>query len=124
MATGWARRRDATVHLDPLRASRDFALAALEASDGTRCATLACDPQIGRVSIGRAPDATIRLIDPHVSRVHAYVSWQPHLGTHVIEDAGSENGTFVDGVRIHRVQPLTEGVLLRLGQTALRYRRA
>ena len=71
------------------------ALAVLEVSDGTRCATLSCDPDIERIVIGRGLDATIRLADPYVSRAHACLTWQPQHGTHVIEDVGSDNGTFV-----------------------------
>ena len=117
------RSSDATVHLDPLRASRELAMAVLEASDGTRCATLSCHPEIQRVVIGRGAEATIRLADAHVSRCHAWLSWQAQLGTHLIEDAGSDNGTYVDGVRLRRAVPLADGALLRLGRTVLRYRR-
>jgi hypothetical protein len=55
-------------------------------------------PWSGLVTIGRAPDTDITLIDDRVSRVHAFihkvgVAWR-------VTDPGSLNGTLVDGRRI------------------------
>ena len=116
------RKTDLTMSLNPLTASRELALAMLESSEGARCATLSCHPEIGVVSIGRSPAATIRLNDAYVSRIHAEITWNAERGTHSIADLGTENGTYVDGLRIRRPTPLQDGALLRIGRTTLRYR--
>jgi diguanylate cyclase (GGDEF)-like protein len=70
----------------------------------------------GRVLIGRASDADVRFLDERVSRRHARISVEwPEIW---IEDLGSLNGTFVDGVRIHR-QPLRGGEKIHIGAAAL-----
>ena len=67
--------------------------------------------------IGREEGLDIALQDPEASRRHARVSWQ---GDHfVIEDLGSTNGTFVNGVQITSPQILNPGDSIGVGQTAL-----
>ncbi len=51
-----------------------------------------------RIEIGRDPDAAVTFDDPSVSRHHAAVIHDD--GDYVIEDLGSSNGTFVDGVPV------------------------
>lgn len=53
---------------------------------------------------GRAHDCAIVLDDPTVSRHHARLTVSRSGVT--IEDLGSRNGVFVDGVRIDGIQPL------------------
>ncbi len=56
----------------------------------------------GPVVVGRAPTAGILIHDPAVSREHARIeAVSPDLFE--IEDLGSRNGTFVNGVRIRKV---------------------
>jgi lysophospholipase L1-like esterase len=51
--------------------------------------------------------------DPQVSRRHASLTWD---GSHfIIQDLGSANGTFVNGVRISEPHTLKDGDLLGLG---------
>ena len=57
----------------------------------------------------------IVLIDPEVSRRHAALSVVD--GETAIEDLGSTNGTFVNGVRIERPTVLSEGDSVQLGNT-------
>src|SRR5687768_1590426 len=65
-------------------------------------------------------DGDVRLDSPTVSHRHARV-WA--VGPEVlIQDAGSANGTFVNGRRVDGVQPLADGDEIRLGDVAAIYR--
>ncbi|WP_153505791.1 FHA domain-containing protein [Cumulibacter manganitolerans] len=67
-----------------------------------------------RVTVGRSARCDVVLDDERVSRLHAVVRL---LGARaVIEDAGSTNGTYVDGVRIEGPTELREGAAVRLGR--------
>ena len=68
-------------------------------------------------TIGRSPDATIMLDDPEISRLHARVS-RAATGEFVLEDLGSRNGTFVNGVRVNH-RELTCGDKIRVGPQSL-----
>jgi pSer/pThr/pTyr-binding forkhead associated (FHA) protein len=70
--------------------------------------------------IGRAPDATIQLDFPGVSRYHARIALA--RGEAVIEDLGSKNGTLVNGEPIPRARRLADGDEIRVGGTALIFR--
>jgi len=72
----------------------------------------------GAVRIGRAPVCDIVLADPHVSRYHAELRWDPQQGWQV-RDLGSHNGTFVNGRRVSTA-PLREGDVLSVGRRHLR----
>ena len=69
------------------------------------------------VILGREEGVDIALRDPEVSRQHARVSWQ--AGTYVLEDLGSTNGTFLNGMQIAGQRPLRPGDSIGLGQTIL-----
>jgi FHA domain-containing protein/sigma-54 interacting transcriptional regulator len=60
--------------------------------------------------------------DPGVSRAHA-VFRRAHGGL-VVEDAGSEGGTWVDGERLRpgEARAVSDGVMVRMGRTILVYR--
>ena len=81
-------------------------------------------PETGRVlqlagsevTIGRA-EATLRLSDGTVSRQHARLFQRD--GQWIIEDIGSANGTFVNGVRLTRPVQLNIGDQIRCGRTLL-----
>jgi two-component system, cell cycle response regulator len=73
-----------------------------------------------RITLGRAPEATILLRDSLVSRLHLAVDFDLEHGSYVIRDMGSSNGTFLNGVRI------TEAILkdsdkIMIGNTILRF---
>jgi DNA-binding winged helix-turn-helix (wHTH) protein len=71
----------------------------------------------GETILGRALDATIRFDVPGVSRRHARISVE---GANVIvEDLGSQNGTFVRGEKISGRAALEDGDELRLGPVSM-----
>lgn len=67
----------------------------------------------GSATIGRSPDATIMLDDAEISRLHARIS-RTEPGVLVLEDLGSRNGTFVNGIRVKR-RALALGDKIRIG---------
>ena len=71
-------------------------------------------------SLGRDPGNDITIDDPQVSRQHARIMRQG--GLMVIEDLGSTNGTFVNGVRLTGSHTLASGDMIGLGDVvALTY---
>ena len=70
--------------------------------------------------VGRAPDATIQIDSPGISRVHARIL--VHNGVARLEDLGSKNGTYVNGARIAAPYLLVDGHEIRLGTIVLTFR--
>ncbi|MGO9959516.1 MAG: FHA domain-containing protein [Solirubrobacteraceae bacterium] len=69
--------------------------------------------------IGRHAQGAGRLAeDPEISRSHARITLE-QSGFCAVEDLGSTNGTFVNGVRINGPQTLSEGDTIELGSTTL-----
>ena len=64
--------------------------------------------------IGRGKECAIRIIDAGISRRHARVMRQAP-GQYAVEDLGSSNGTFVNGMRVEGQKPLGEGDRLGVG---------
>jgi FHA domain len=71
---------------------------------------------VGELVIGRV-DAGLTIDDEEVSRRHAVV--RPGDGEIEIEDLGSRNGTYVNGVRIDAVTGLAGGDSVKLGASLL-----
>jgi hypothetical protein len=67
------------------------------------------------MSLGRSPDNEIAIHDPEVSRRHATITFRG--GLHQVEDAGSTNGTFVNGRRVQGTVILQHGDLIQLGES-------
>jgi FHA domain containing protein len=72
----------------------------------------------GPTSIGRQETNDFILTDTNASRCHAYIDYEDHR--HVIHDAGSTNGTFVNGKRVRKAM-LQPGDRIRTGETVFRY---
>jgi putative peptide zinc metalloprotease protein len=100
------KKRSKAVSAEPL----DLVL-----KDGTRV------PVADTLTIGRAPDNTIQLEDPSVSRHHARIVADG--GAPVIEDTGSSAGTFLNDRRLKGKTRLDDGLLIRLGNAELRVER-
>ena len=73
------------------------------------------------ITIGRRPEADVALAwDPEVSRLHAELEHKAGEWT-LCDDGFSQNGTFVNGLRIHGRRRLTDGDLVRIGQTTIAF---
>jgi len=89
-------------------------------TDGSRL-VMSQGPQPGQtfpldqetLNLGRAPGSDIVINDPQVSRQHARISRRGEL--RVIEDLGSTNGTFVNGMRLVGPHTLADGDVISLG---------
>ena len=73
------------------------------------------------ITIGRADDSTVVLTDDFVSNHHARLV--PRGDAWLLEDAGSTNGTFLDGQRVSSAVPVPLGTPIRVGRTVLELRR-
>jgi hypothetical protein len=71
----------------------------------------------GATRVGRNTESDIFLVDPSVSRNHALLDVQE--GRLVVRDAGSSNGTFVNGERVE-VKTLRAGDVVAFGKTEMR----
>ena len=74
------------------------------------------------LTVGRGGPNDIELRgDEFASARHARV--EPRRDGVWIEDIGSTNGTFVNGIRLDRPRRLSHGDVVRVGETDLRYER-
>jgi hypothetical protein len=71
--------------------------------------------------LGRATDNTITIPDATVSSYHARLSF--HAGQWWLEDLGSRNGTYVNGLALHGPLVVTFDDEIRLGEVRLRLMR-
>jgi len=65
------------------------------------------------IAVGRDPGNNIAIEDPQISRQHARITRQGSLM--VIEDLGSTNGTFANGMRLTSPHTLANGDVISLG---------
>ncbi|HZI14383.1 MAG TPA: sigma 54-interacting transcriptional regulator [Myxococcus sp.] len=75
---------------------------------------------LGRAG-GGAAEGPLALPDGEVSRQHARVVWDAAAGGFCLEDAGSRNGTFLNGRRVLGRARLEGGAVVRLGASVLLY---
>ena len=72
------------------------------------------------LTIGRAAANDVPIDgDEFASSRHA--RFEPRRDGVYVEDAGSTNGTFVNGIRLTRERKLTPGDVVRIGETDLRF---
>ncbi len=69
--------------------------------------------------IGRGEQNDLRLNDASVSRYHAFLRRVD--GRYLLSDVGSQNGTFVNGRRVHAPSALQSGDRIRAGTTELTF---
>jgi pSer/pThr/pTyr-binding forkhead associated (FHA) protein len=74
---------------------------------------------LGTFFIGRGAECQLALDDPMVSRKHAAL--RVYAGSAMIEDLGSRNGVYLNGVRIDRPEPLHDGDQIRIGSQDLSF---
>lgn len=73
-----------------------------------------------QLTVGRGANNDIALDgDEFASARHA--RFEPRRDGIYVEDVGSTNGTFVNGIRLARERKLTPGDIVRVGETDLRY---
>lgn len=77
----------------------------------------------GTFLIGRGVECQLSLDDPLVSRRHAAIRVADD-GSATVEDLGSRNGVFLNGVRVEKPEPLSDGDLVRIGSQDICYYQA
>jgi hypothetical protein len=92
----------------------EASLTVVEGSD----AGLAVDISAKRANLGRRDSNELPLSDVNISRLHAYIVFEH--GSHVVYDAKSLNGTYVNQHRVSRKQ-LHAGDRIKLGNTVILY---
>jgi hypothetical protein len=92
--------------------------------EGSRDIDLPFVPGGRRVNVGRGTDNDLYLNHTSVSKVHAAVRMD-NLGTLLVADTGSTNGTHINGVRIPygEARPIAEGDVVAFGEVEVRFRR-
>ena len=73
----------------------------------------------GGVSLGRSPDADIRLDDRYASGIHARVF--SRSGSYHAEDMSSTNGTLLNDAELKGEAELHDGDIVRIGDTEFRF---
>ena len=73
----------------------------------------------GGVSLGRSPDADIRIDDRYASGIHARLFSRG--GNYYVEDMNSTNGTLLNAEPLHGEAELAHGDLIRIGDTEFRF---
>lgn len=71
-----------------------------------------------QIHIGRREENEFLLTDPNTSRLHAYITFEKYR--HILHDADSLNGTFVNGKKIS-ADCLRDGDTINIGQTQMIY---
>lgn len=69
----------------------------------------------GGISLGRSPDADVRLDDRYASGIHARVF--SRSGAYYAEDMSSTNGTLLNSAELRGEAELTPGDKIRIGDT-------
>ena len=83
---------------------------------------VALDERAGPITIGRRSEADVSLPwDGEASRLHAELSFRAGEWT-ICDDGWSQNGTWVNGLRLAARRRLTDGDLVTIGRTAIAYR--
>jgi DNA-binding winged helix-turn-helix (wHTH) protein len=105
------------VRVERMRGRDDsFAFAACRIIVGDREIALAAGEHV----LGRSGDATILIDDTGVSRHHARITIGAQSAT--LLDLGSKNGTILNGSAIEGPVELTDGAVIVLGATALKFK--
>lgn len=110
-----------TVHGDKLSVA--FSARVLT-GDASREVELELVPGGRRLNVGRATDNDLHLNHASVSKIHAALKMD-NLGTLMVADTGSTNGTHINGQRIPygEARPISDGDLIAFGDVEVRFRR-
>ena len=77
------------------------------------------DLKESQVSVGRNADNSIPLEFNGVSRYHFKLLASGE--SHILEDCGSKNGTYLNNKRVEILTPLAKGDVIKIGSIALKY---
>jgi hypothetical protein len=99
----------------PVHAGRLVVVKSPELEEGTDFELNSSQLTIGR---GRQNDVALSS-DDYASARHA--RFEPRQDGAWVQDLGSTNGTFLNGTRLERPRRLTNGDIVRVGETDLRY---
>jgi pSer/pThr/pTyr-binding forkhead associated (FHA) protein len=69
------------------------------------------------VRIGRGDANDVVIGQPEISRHHCRLTWNG--SRYVVQDLGSKNGTYVNGMRVRTSKDVYEGDLIGVGQSLL-----
>lgn len=105
-----------TVPEQPKHLSATIGFPLLEVGRGPQAGTVFSVPP-GLTSVGRDRDCDVTLDDPTVSRRHA--EFQRTGLAVAVRDAGSLNGTYINGVPCDRTTALTDGDEVWIGKFRL-----
>lgn len=96
----------------------------ITAPNGSREVPLDFVPGGRRLNVGRATDNDLHLNHSSVSKIHASLKMD-NLGTLLVADTGSTNGTHINGQRIPygEARPINDGDLVAFGDVEVRFRR-
>jgi hypothetical protein len=101
--------------LDPIEAGRLVVVTSPTLEEGEE-RTLDSSP----LTVGRGLQNDVPLErDDYASARHARI--EPRRDGVWVEDIGSTNGTFLNGIKLTRARKLTPGDVVRIGETELRY---
>ena len=73
----------------------------------------------GGLSIGRSPEADVRIEDRYASTIHARL--YSRGASYYVEDMGSTNGTYLNGAALEGEAELSDLDQIRIGDTELRF---
>lgn len=101
--------------------SATLAQAAFYTLDGAEFCQIPCTEFAGIIIIGRGQNATVKIDDPYVHRVHAHMRWNAEQNAHIIAHGGGENSTYVNRQKVTAPITLPNGARVRVGRTELIY---
>ncbi|MBX5477525.1 MAG: FHA domain-containing protein [Pyrinomonas methylaliphatogenes] len=96
----------------------------IRSPEGQQQTSLRMVPGGQRIDIGRAADNDLCLRHPSVSKIHATMA-MTREGSLLLSDAGSTNGTYINGRRIAygEARAFREGDVINFGEVEVRFRR-
>lgn len=109
----------------PTESKKEIVLVAeIRSPEGQEQTSLRVVPGGPRIDIGRAADNDLCLRHPSVSKIHATMA-MTREGSLLLSDAGSTNGTYINGRRIAygEARALHDGDVVNFGEVEVRFRR-
>jgi hypothetical protein len=105
--------------LEERRAAVERGLPFLMFRDGDGAQKIYALEPAGAVTVGRRQEADVSLAwDPEASRLHAELSFRAGEWT-ICDDGWSQNGTWVNGLRLAGRRRLADGDLVKIGRTII-----